>query len=105
MKIQMDVDGILLCPLCGFDHIHVDEVQISAREEDAEPDEITVHAITGVVSTHCLDPAPSAGSSRRHRISISGDCEGCGGKFALVFTQRKGMTYIEAVKVNNDVPW
>ena len=103
MEINIDDGGALLCPLCRFDYTHVDTVQVSARAEDDSPNEIIVHAITGKLETHCSDPAPvgeMVKEGRRQRISIRGWCEGCGGTFAIVFTQHKGATLVEAVRIN-----
>jgi hypothetical protein len=37
------------------------------------------------------------GVGRRHRIAVTGICEQAGHRFAVVFTQHKGVTYVEAV--------
>jgi hypothetical protein len=48
-------------------------------------------------------PAPvgeivGVGVGRRHRIAVTGICERAGHRrFAVVFTQHKGVTYVEAV--------
>jgi hypothetical protein len=76
-------------------------VYIAARREDEEANEITVSAVTGQIRTHEKQSAPAGpavGDGRRHRIAITGHCEGDGAhKFAVVFTQHKGWTIMEAV--------
>lgn len=54
-------DGQLLCPLCpdGWEYVHVDGVRVSAGGEDGDFNEIAVDAITGQVSTHNAEAAPS----------------------------------------------
>lgn len=76
-------------------------VYIAARQEDEEFNEITVSAVTGQIRTHEEQSAPAGpavGDGRRHRIAITGYCEGEGEhKFAVVFTQHKGWTFMEAI--------
>lgn len=98
-RIRVNQDLQLLCPACGSEYTHLDAVQVAARREDALPGEITVNAISGLVSGSPA-PAPAgniAGIGRRHRIAITGWCEGCHTYFALVLTQHKGVTYTEIV--------
>lgn len=104
LPIRLD-DGQLACPLCqDFSNTtHVDRVYVSARKEDRDFNHITVDAVTGQLRTHEITPSPwgdMVKEGRRHRISLVGDCEICGGWFALVFTQHKGTTFVEAVQVN-----
>jgi hypothetical protein len=90
----------LLCPVCGHNATHMEIVHVSARPEDRPINEITVNGVTGQVTTHGADPAPMGtlvGEGRRHRIVLSGDCEGCRTVFSFVFTQDKGSTYVELV--------
>jgi len=53
----------LLCPSCGGDATHVEVVQVSARQEDGDFNEIFVHAITGEVRTQCPVPGTTAVSA------------------------------------------
>ncbi|GAA2760590.1 hypothetical protein [Actinopolymorpha rutila] len=99
--IKISDDSVLLCPLCGKDTTHLDEVRVSARPEDDEPNEIAVDTGTGRVRTHEDIPAPMGDrvhEGRRDRIALVGWCEQCGDTFALVFTQHKGATFVEAVR-------
>lgn len=99
--IRISEDGALLCPACGAEGTHMEIVYIAARREDEEVNEIIVSAVTGQIRTHEEQSAPagpSVGDGRRHRIAITGYCEGDGEhKFAVVFTQHKGRTFMEAV--------
>ena len=91
-------DGSLICPGCRSSYsTHIELVQVAARGEDRDFNEISVNAVTGRVETHGSTPAPTGpfGEGRRHRITLSGFCEECGHEFALVFLQHKGDTIIE----------
>ena len=93
--------AILRCPQCGDEWTHVDEVRIAARGEDAPFTHIRVDAQSRRVETHCQDPAPTGievGDGRRHRIALMGWCETCRGTWALVFTQHKGITFVEVAQ-------
>lgn len=93
--------GQLLCPMCGFEFTHVEQVFIAARDNDQEPNEIAVHAKSGEIEQYRSVPAPVGPLvrvGRRHRIVLAGSCEE-GHGFAIVFTQHKGHTYVECV------PW
>lgn len=95
--ITVDSDGILRCPNCNDEYLHLEEVLIGAREEDRTFNDIKVNAVTGQVRTHD-EPAPvgrAQGLGRRHRIAVRGYCETCGSNIALVFTQHKGVTFAE----------
>lgn len=96
--VRTNDDQELLCPLCGDSWTHVEGVHVSARGEDGPINEITVDAINGAVRTNLTTAGPmgaAVGEGRRQRISLTGTCETCGGQFALVFTQHKGVTYVE----------
>lgn len=96
--VRTSSDDMLLCPKCGGDATHVETVQIAARAEDRDFNEIFVHAVSGEVKTQTPTPAPAGkqvGHGRRHRIVLNGSCEECGEAFSLVFTQHKGGTFVE----------
>lgn len=99
--IRISENGALLCPACGAEGTHMEIVYITARQEDEEANEIRVSAVTGQIRTQEEQSAPAGpavGDGRRHRIAITGYCEGDGEhKFAVVFTQHKGWTFMEAV--------
>lgn len=95
--------NLLVCPCCGETYgTHVNTAYVSARREDREPQEIHVHGITGEVTREGIE-APigsKIGRGRRHRIALTGWCDGCHGEFAIIFTQHKGETYIETQLIN-----
>jgi len=94
-------DGLLLCPHCETTDTHVEHVFVSARQEDQQINEITVNAVSGQVRTHEAHVAPKGsgvGIGRRQRIALAGFCEQCGRRFALVFTQHKGVTLVEVAE-------
>lgn len=93
-------DSILLCPTCGDTHTHVDDVMVSAGPEDCKPrTELSIKATSGRIMPHSSWPTPTiAGDGgRRHRIALIGRCENGGHKFAVVFAQHKGSTFVGAV--------
>jgi hypothetical protein len=99
--IRVDGDGRLLCPACGSEWTHSEIVYVAARGEDRPFNEIAVNAITGQVKTHNDQAAPAGvavGLGRRHRISVTGSCEAGGHRFAIVFTQHKGVTFVETME-------
>ena len=89
----------LACPLCDeTGGSHLDAVQIAARQEDQDFINIEVSTVSGDITHPSLVPVGSeVGEGRRDRIALAGWCEVCGGKFALVFTQHKGVTFVEWV--------
>ncbi len=98
--IQLDGNGLLLCPACKADTTHTEIVRVAARQEDTDFNEITVNALTGQVVTHGPQPAPAGPAlreGRRQRIAVTGYCDEGAHSFALVFTQHKGGTYVEMV--------
>lgn len=93
------IDEVLACPSCGGEYLHIDNVHISARKEDADFTEIRVDAITGDVETNA-GPGPGD-EGRRHRVSLIGWCEFCGDESAIVFRQHKGETQMDIVKIRH----
>jgi hypothetical protein len=94
----IDADSLLTCPACSGTNIHVDQIFVSARDEDQAADEIVVNAMSGQVSSRGRGEAPTGavvGVGRRHRIALAGCCEICHEPLALVFTQHKGQTLVE----------
>jgi hypothetical protein len=88
------------CPACNDIATHIDFALIAARTEDREFNEIAVNAISGQIQTHRAVPAPMGSKvkeGRRQRIALPGWCEVCGADFAIVFTQHKGVTFVEVV--------
>lgn len=87
----------LACPGCAAtDGTHVDTVRVAARREDAASTQVSLDAITGKVAP--ADSVPvgeTVGEGRRHRIVLDGRCELCDTAFSLIFTQHKGVTFVE----------
>ncbi len=103
LKFDKFDDKLMVCPACDDTYTHVEKVQIAARGEDEEPNEITVDAVTGRVETHGDSPAPTGAVGqlgRRQRIAVTGHCEQGGHNFAIVFTQHKGQTLLEVVLID-----
>lgn len=101
MSVYTSVENELCCPLCGDVYVHIDGVQVAAGP-DAEdgPVEIGLSADGDVLDETGNVPAGTAvGVGRRHRIALLGWCEICDGRFALVFTQHKGVTFAESVEM------
>lgn len=91
------IDDAMLCPLCGGEYgLHIDGVKVAARVEDGAFTTVEVNGVTGE-TTYGVDVPGEEG--RRHRIVLLGWCELCGDKFAVVFLQHKGATYVETIKM------
>lgn len=101
-RIVIDDDGQLGCPLCGSpDGTHIDNVYVAARQEDREAVDISVNAVSGKYGVaNVITPTGRIGEGRRHRIALMGWCENCRSEYAIVFTQHKGRTFVDAVPVN-----
>lgn len=100
--IELDVhaegDSRLLCPSCGSDYVHIDDVHIGGRSrEDGPWRNVTVDS-TGKVDT--APPAVAAPTSpgRRHFMTLVGWCETCQAVFGVAFIQHKGRTLVEAIQ-------
>lgn len=100
--IQVDIDGRMLCPLCGEAYVHVDDVFVAGRpREDGEVEPVHVD-YAGRVRDGVIDlPIPDVG--RRHVFALKGWCEMCRGTFAIEFKQHKGQTQI-AIRQPNWIP-
>jgi len=82
----------LLCPNCGFNYLHHDQVEIFERNEDALSG---LHVVVddGRLSTDTsLSGNPS---SRRHGLNIRFWCEGCKAISILSIAQHKGNTLVD----------
>lgn len=90
----------MVCPLCGDTNTHIDRVAMAARPdgEDGMIIEIAVPADGDVVrGGRNIPPSRHVGTGRRHRIALIGWCESCRGEFAWLFTQHKGVTFLESI--------
>lgn len=109
MSVYTTNDDELCCPLCGETNTHLDEVAIAARPtgEDGPVREMLVNA-RGILThplAHGRAGVPAGrhvAAGRRHRFALIGWCETCDGRFALVFTQHKGVTLTESVDLTPD---
>jgi hypothetical protein len=100
MSVYTSNASELCCPLCGDTNTHLDEVAVAARPsgEDGPIAEVGLNARGAVTNRAGLVPeSRSVGRGRRHRFALIGWCESCDGRFALVFTQHKGVTLVESV--------
>lgn len=90
-------EGILGCPRCDDDHVHVDDAYVAGRpREDGDVVPVHVDSHGRLTQPHEGDlPVGEFGRGRRHAVSVGGWCEGCGSQFAFVFTQNKGRTIVE----------
>lgn len=100
MSVYTSNGDELCCPLCGDTYTHVDEVAVAARPsgEDGPITGVGVNA-SGDVVDRAVPAGRHVGEGRRHRFALLGWCETCAGRFALVFTQHKGVTLVESVEM------
>lgn len=86
----------LLCPRCGSDYLHHNDVLVFDRREDAEAVTLT-QVDAGSVSVS-MAPSTAAGnpSMRRDGVTINFWCENCGENrpLQLHLAQHKGCTEI-----------
>lgn len=91
----------LLCPRCGSNYLHHNQVDVFERDEDAVTG-LHVQVADGRVSTDtALRDNPS---SRRHGVAISFWCEGCNAKVVLKIAQHKGVTLVDLVDTGDGAP-
>lgn len=96
-KLGINAENLLLCPGCGGEYLHVDDVYVAGRPREDGPF-VPVHVdASGRVNTS--DPTiPGGTPGRRHTITLAADCELCGGHFAWQFQQHKGRTIVEVFR-------
>lgn len=87
--------GVLLCPACGDDNVHIDQVLIDGRV-DEDGDHIGLIADMYGVVRYTELPEGFQGD-RNQAITITGWCEQHPSRIAYTFLQRKGKTYINSV--------
>lgn len=90
-------EQVLECPVCGFDHTHIEKVSTFSRAEDEEThletriglnsSEITTKKVRG----HGKNP-----SGRRNGLILHGHCEN-GHIFDVEIYQHKGQTYFQCI--------
>lgn len=89
------------CANCGGDFMHQRDVEVYRR--DAEDSATGIHAwVRGVdiVTSKSVEGNPSG---RRDAVVLSFECEQCGSKTVLEFTQHKGTEHISVSVVK--APW
>ena len=99
--MDFDSDGVLMCPACGFNYLHQNDVEVFNRGED-EP--TGLHAIIQgdrVVVNSDITGNPS---SRRQGLLIYFRCEGCPAISVMSIVQHKGNTYIK-MDVSEEADW
>lgn len=82
----------LRCPECGESSgLHIDGVVVENAggqrvQVDADGEDSGARLDIRLENDHTHD-------GRRHKFTLTGSCEHCGGNFSLGFKQHKGMTY------------
>lgn len=88
----------LICPLCGSEWTHVDDVFVAGRPREDGP-LVPVHVdSSGQVREGSDVISPVGDEGRRHSIALVGYCETCTGQFAIEFRQHKGQTHVSVKK-------
>jgi len=90
----------LMCPLCGFDHLHQTSSTCYWRPEE---DGIAIQTISrkdGIVCTRNVRNAPG----RRDTVCIEMKCEGCWKTSTLIIEQHKGQTLLSWMKPDDTCP-
>ena len=91
-----DGDDYLVCPKCGYQDTHIDDVQVHAASGEGVTVSATGEDDGSNLYIRPVASAPKWGNHRRHAITLIGTCEaGC--SFSYQFVQHKGSTYIELV--------
>ena len=84
---------VLVCPQCGGTYTHVTAVTVLARAEDQDATEVWVR--TGTRDEIRVGSIPAEDiPTRRHSVTLSTYCEGCGQITNLAFQQHKGQTLV-----------
>lgn len=100
MSVYTSLTKELRCPVCGETNTHVNSVNVACRPGGEDGPIVE----TGVGADGLIAPLPAGttpvgeyvGVGRRHRIALLGWCETCAARFALIFTQHKGTTFVES---------
>lgn len=87
--------SLLTCPACACDYTHHDDVEVFERGEDAAGLRVRVSAGAATIDTN-MTGNPSA---RRHGLTVSVDCEGCGAVSLLGVEQHKGRTFLRWLQI------
>ena len=92
---------MLLCPICGFDYTHHNQVDVFERigGEDGPTLQITVDGAQVTVA-----PSDENPSSRRGAVAIQFYGE-CGHTWDLTLVQHKGTTFVQVARMPRSAPW
>ena len=94
-SLSSDSKETLVCPHCGFDHLHHRTVVRYDRNcEDAVNGRIVRVADESVLIVDNAEMTENL-SPRRGSVSITFDCEGCGRESRMHIIQHKGQTFLE----------
>lgn len=91
--------SVLLCPHCGENYVHLNEVYIAGRpREDGDifPVKVDSHGLV-TEGLSVVVPFGTNGAGRRHTISLVGWCESCSQRIAIAFQQHKGETHVSTL--------
>ena len=89
--------SLLTCPACGCENTHHGDTEVFECGEDAAGIRVCVAAGAATVDTN-MAGNPSA---RRHGLTISVECEGCGSVSLLGLEQHKGQTFLRWLRVGS----
>ena len=84
--------ALLLCPACGFNHLHHEKVDVFERTEDETS---CLHVSVSDAKVTIDKDLEGNPSSRRHGMTIQFWCEECSAKPVLSILQHKGQTFID----------
>jgi len=88
----------LICPRCGGEDMHQEQVCLYNREEDEEETLVIESSDTSNkrVSIYTIDSTSimKNPSPRRHGLTITFYCEGCSKRSKLYIIQHKGHTFV-----------
>jgi hypothetical protein len=97
LSVLVDPDGLLVCPLCGSNWTHVDDVFIAGRPREAGPI-VPIHVDAEGRVRNGSQVALPITPDRRHSIGLQGYCETCSGRFVIEFEQHKGQTRVDVLE-------
>ncbi len=90
---MLPYDNPLICPFCGGDYLHHEQIDIfnRNREDSIEGLTITIQSTACAISTNADNDNPSR---RRDGIRSKLWCEGCQKYPIMTIVQHKGQTFI-----------
>ena len=88
MRIAIDENHLLRCPVCRSTRTWINEVRIDARRVGGPFTDVVVDVTTGRVESRATR-AQQTGGGPPSRVALIVSCES-GHKFSLAFTQHEG---------------